>query len=215
MEIAILIFERITALDAIGPYEVLSRLPGARVRFAGKRQGVVRTDNQMLGIVADVALADVSSADVVLVPGGFGVRVLETDSDVLDWLRKIHESTRWTTSVCTGSLLLGAAGLLDGLEATTHWAYAEELERHGAHYVPRRSVATGKIITGAGVSAGIDLALSLAALLAGERVAQSIQLRIEYDPDPPFSAGSPRTAPSDVRESVLNALRRRNDAAVA
>ncbi|MCW2968400.1 MAG: glutamine amidotransferase [Solirubrobacteraceae bacterium] len=205
MQIAIPIYERFTALDAIGPYEVLSRLPGAAVTFVASRPGLIRTDNDMLGVQADAALADLPAPDVVVVPGGFGSRALLQDEELLDWLRAAHETSTWTASVCTGSLLLAAAGLLDGLEATTHWAARDTLERLGARYVERRVVEQGKIVMGAGVSAGIDMALTLAAKIAGDEVAQAIQLYIEYDPQPPFDSGSPAKAPASVLELARRA----------
>ena len=198
MEVAIPLFDRFTALDAVGPYEVLSRLPGATVTFVAKTPGIQRTDNGMLGIEASVALSDVPSPDVVVVPGGFGTRALLDDEEMLGWLRRVHETSTWTTSVCTGSLLLAAAGLLDGLEATTHWAVRDKLETLGARYVERRVVEQGKIVTAAGVSSGIDMGLVLAAKIAGDDVAQAIQLYIEYDPQPPFDSGSPSKAPPHV-----------------
>jgi putative intracellular protease/amidase len=205
MQIAIPIYERFTALDAIGPYEVLSRLPGATVTFVARRPGTIRTDNDMLGLQADAALADLPAPDVVVVPGGFGSRALLNDDELLGWLRAAHETSTWTTSVCTGSLLLAAAGLLDGLEATTHWTARDTLDRLGARYVQRRVVQQGKIVTAAGVSAGIDMALTLAAQIAGDEVAQAIQLYIEYDPQPPFDAGSPAKAPAAVLDLARRA----------
>jgi putative intracellular protease/amidase len=212
MDIAIPIFEGITALDAIGPYEVLSRLPGARARFVAITAGTYRTDNRQLALVADESLAAIPHPEVVLVPGGFGTRSLMTEPRLLDWLRAAHETSQWTTSVCTGSLLLAAAGILRGLEATTHWMSLERLAEFGARPVSRRVVEQGKVITAAGVSSGIDMALTLAARIAGDEVAQAIQLGIEYDPQPPFSAGSPRTAPPHVVESVRQRLRARLEA---
>jgi putative intracellular protease/amidase len=191
VQIAIPVFEGLTALDAIGPYEVLSRLPGASVVIAGVAgPGPVRTDNGMLGVVADVALSEVSDADVLVFPGGFGTRALMHDEAVLSWVRSVHERSEWTTSVCTGSLVLAAAGLLEGLKATTHWTQMELLESLGATPVSQRVVRQGKIVTAAGVSSGIDMALSLAALIAGDETARAIQLGIEYDPEPPFDSGS-------------------------
>ena len=198
MEVAIPLFDRFTALDAVGPYEVLSRLPGATVTFAAKSPGIQRTDNGMLAMEASVALSDIPAPDVLVVPGGFGTRALLEDEEMLGWVRQAHETSTWTTSVCTGSLLLAAAGLLDGLEATTHWAVRDKLETLGARYVERRVVEQGKIITAAGVSSGIDMALTLAAKIAGDDVAQAIQLYIEYDPQPPFDSGSPSKAPAHV-----------------
>jgi putative intracellular protease/amidase len=195
MQIAILIFDKLTALDAVGPYEVLSRLPGADLAFVAKQAGPKRTDTGALALTADLALSELRDPDIVLVPGGEGNRPLLGDEEVLDWVRGAHEASTWTTSVCTGSLVLGAAGVLDGRRATSHWAYREQLRSFGAEPVAERVVTDGKIVTAAGVSAGIDMALHLAALVAGDDVARAIQLGIEYDPDPPFDAGSPEKAP--------------------
>jgi putative intracellular protease/amidase len=200
VNIAILLYERLTALDAIGPYEVLSRLPGASVTFLAGEPGPVRTDNGMLTLLAERSIEDVEAPDIVLVPGGPGELAARTGGAVLDWLRAVHERTTWTTSVCTGSLILAAAGLLEGRRATSHWLALEELGRLGAVAVSERVVFDGKIVTAAGVSAGIDMALALAARIAGERVAQAIQLGIEYDPQPPFDAGAPHKAPAAVVE---------------
>lgn len=212
MDIAIPIFDGITALDAIGPYEVLARLPGARVRFVALSPGTYRTDNKQLGLVADDPLSAIPHPEIVLVPGGFGTRALMTETRLLDWIRTAHATSQWTTSVCTGSLLLAAAGVLKGLEATTHWGTLEQLAEFGARPVQRRVVEQGKVITAAGVSSGIDMALTLAARIAGDEVAQGIQLSIEYDPQPPFSSGSPRTAPPQVLERVRQRLRARLEA---
>ena len=200
--IAILIFDELTALDAIGPYEVLSRLPEAELRFVAKEPGVKRTDTGALGVEADLALAEMPDPDVVLVPGGQGNRPLMKDQEVLDWLRAVHEGTTWTTSVCTGALVLAAAGILDGRRATTHWAYMHRLEELGANPVKERVVEDGKVMSAAGVSAGIDMALTLAARMAGDTVAQAIQLGIEYDPDPPFDTGSPDKAPAELVDLI-------------
>jgi transcriptional regulator GlxA family with amidase domain len=206
MEIAVLAFNGMTALDAVGPAQVLALLPGARVHWTAAEPGPQRTDTGM-SIVAEHALADVPRPEIVLVPGGLDVRPVMSDPRVLEWLRTAHATTRWTTSVCTGALVLGAAGLLQGLRATTHWAMLDWLAKFGATPVAERVVVDGKIMTGAGVSAGIDMALRLAALIAGERVAQSIQLGIEYDPQPPY-AGSPAKAPADVVEAARRSLAR-------
>ncbi len=200
MNIAIVVFDRFTALDAIGPYEVLSRIPGAKVTFVGKERGPVRTDTTFLAVTADAALSEVDSADVLLVPGGPGQSDHMDDKELLDWLRRIDATTTWTTSVCTGSLLLGAAGLLDGLQATTHWLAMDELAQFGAEPTPERVVFQGKVVTAAGVSAGIDMALALVAKMLGDEVAQAIQLGIEYDPQPPFDAGAPSKAPEMIVE---------------
>lgn len=190
MLITVLAFDGVTALDAIGPYDVLSRLPGAKVQFAGIAVGEVRTDSGFLGIVVDVAIADVDRTDILLVPGGHGTRRLLTDDTVLDWVRSIHRTTQWTTSVCTGSLVLAAAGVLAGTDATTHWSRRHMLDELGARAVAERVVERGKVVTAAGVSAGIDMGLTLAARIAGDDVAKAIQLGIEYDPQPPFDCGS-------------------------
>jgi transcriptional regulator GlxA family with amidase domain len=202
VKIAILIFDRVTALDAVGPYEVLSRLPGAELSFVAKEAGPKRTDTGMLALSADLAIAELPDPDIVLVPGGEGNRPLMRDTEVLDWLRSAHRGSTWTTSVCTGALVLGAAGILDGLRATTHWAFRDVLTEFGAEPVAERVVVDGKVITAAGVAAGIDMALRLAALDVGEEFAQAIQLGIEYDPDPPFDTGSPEKAPAELVERV-------------
>jgi putative intracellular protease/amidase len=198
MDIAIPIFDGITALDAIGPYEVLSRLPDAQVHFIALEPGPKRTDNGMLALTADRSVADVPHPDVIVFPGGFGTRTLMNDEAMLAWVRAAHETSEWTTSVCTGALVLAAAGVLDGLEATTHWAVLEKLRELGANPVSRRVVEQGKVITAAGVSSGIDMALTLAARIAGEEIAQAIQLFIEYDPQPPFDSGSMQKAPPAI-----------------
>lgn len=200
MDIAILLFDRLTALDAVGPYEVLSRLPGATVTFVATEPGPKRTDTGRLALVADAALSDVPHPEIVLVPGGPGQVGAERDDAVLAWLRTAHETTTWTTSVCTGSLVLGAAGLLDGRRATTYWLALDELRRHGAVPTNERVVEDGKIMTAAGVSSGIDMALALAARIGGDELAQSLQLGIEYDPQPPFDAGSPHKAPAHITQ---------------
>jgi len=215
IEIAILLYDRFTALDAIGPYEVLSRLPGARVTFVATQPGPVRTDNGMLTILAERSLEQAHSPDIVLVPGGPGNVAARAGEQVLDWLRAADRVSTWTTSVCTGSLILAAAGLLDGKRATSHWLALEELRGLGAEPVAGRVVFDGKLVTAAGVSAGIDMALTLAARIAGETVAQAIQLGIEYDPQPPFDAGSPAKAPAEVVELLRAARCTRESEALA
>ncbi|MGN6274635.1 MAG: DJ-1/PfpI family protein [Solirubrobacterales bacterium] len=205
MKIAILIFDGLTALDAIGPYEVLRSAPGWEVEFVAKEAGEVRTDSGFLGLSADKAIAEVSDPDIVLVPGGKGNRPLLKDEEVLSWLRRVDERTTWTTSVCTGSLVLGAAGLLDGRRATCHWLFLERLREYGANPVGGRYVEDGKVVTAAGVSAGIDMALHLVSREMGSEFAQAIQLGIEYDPQPPFDAGSPDKAPPSIVEVVTAA----------
>ena len=205
MRIAIFLYDGMTALDAIGPYDVLRQLPGAEVVFVGDKAGIKRTEAQPLGLVADRAFGDVPSADVLVVPGGDQERVMR-DTATLEWIRRVHETTTWTTSVCTGSLILAAAGLLHGLRATTHWAVLDELREFGATPVSERVVEQGKIITAAGVSAGIDMALRLVARIAGDDVARGIQLGIEYDPAPPFDTGSPQKAPAYIVDLVRQTL---------
>ncbi len=203
MNIACLVFDQITLLDAVGPMEVLSRIPGAKVEFVAKKKEILQSNKSRFQLMPDCLLEEMDAADILVVPGGPGVRPLLEDSRVLDWVRRAHQSSQWTTSVCTGSLLLAAAGLLQGLPATTHWNALADLERFGASPVRERVVVNGKIVMGAGVSAGIDMALTLASLVAGEAVARAIQLRIEYDPKPPFDAGTP----DRVDEIVLDLAR--------
>jgi transcriptional regulator GlxA family with amidase domain len=198
MNIAIVLYDRFTALDAIGPYEVLSRLPGASLAFVAAEAGPVRTDNGMLTMLAEHSLDRTPRPDLVLVPGGPGEVAERAGGAVVDWLTETDRTSTWTTSVCTGSLILAAAGLLDGKHATSHWLALEELGRMGAQPVAERVVFDGKLVTAAGVSAGIDMALALAAKIAGDGVAQAIQLGIEYDPQPPFDAGSPAKAPAEI-----------------
>ena len=202
MQIAILVFPRLTALDAIGPYEVLSRIPGAELTFVALEPGEMRTDTGRLGITADASIDELAEPDVLVVPGGVGNRPLLRDERLLAWVRAVDEASTWTTSVCTGSLILGAAGLLEGKRATSHWAYRDELRAYGAEPVAERVVQDGKYVTAAGVSAGIDMGLTLAAQLTHEDVAKAIQLGIEYDPEPPFDAGSPEKAGDDLVELV-------------
>jgi putative intracellular protease/amidase len=207
MNIAILLYDRFTALDAVGPYEVLSRLPEASLTFVAREAGPVRTDNGMLTVVAECAMDDAEPPDILLVPGGPGEVAARAGGPALDWVRSVHETSTWTTSVCTGSLILAAAGVLAGKRATSHWLAFDELRRLGAEPVEERVVFDGKIVTAAGVSAGIDMALALAAEVAGEQVAQAIQLGIEYDPQPPFDAGSPAKAPAELVEALRSMSR--------
>jgi transcriptional regulator GlxA family with amidase domain len=200
MDIVIVLYDRFTALDAIGPYEVLSRLPGASLRFIAAERGPVRTDNGMLTLLAEHTLADAPHPDILLVPGGPGEVAARAGGPVLDWLRNAHRTTTWTASVCTGSLVLAAAGLLDGRRATSHWLALDQLAALGAEPVSERVVFDENIVTAAGVSAGIDMALALAERIAGRQVAEAIQLGIEYDPQPPLHAGSPATAPAEIVE---------------
>ena len=210
VEIAILLFDGITALDAVGPYEALAMLPEAHVRFVAPERGAKRAArNGSLALVADHTLSEVARPDIIVVPGGPGEETIRRDPNVLGWLRAAHETSRWTTSVCTGALTLAAAGFLDGVEATTHWSSMDDLAALGAKPVSERVVIRGKVITAAGVSAGIDMALRLAQLEAGDDIAMAIQLVLEYDPQPPFDAGSPAKAPAHVMEMLADRRRRR------
>ena len=196
MKTTILLYDRMTALDAVGPYEALSRLPGNEVLFVADRAGPVRTDTGFLSLVADASLDEAPEADIVLVPGGFAPPL--QPGPVLDWLRAADAASTWTTSVCVGSLILGAAGLLTGRKATSHWMTLDNLTAYGAVPTAERVVLDGKYATAAGVSAGIDLALTLLGEIAGPEAAMAVQLGIEYDPAPPFEAGSPAKAPDPI-----------------
>ena len=210
-QVAIPVFPRFTALDAVGPYEVLQRIPSTEVVFVGHRRGEVRTENGMLGVICDATFDEVAAPDVVVFPGGIGTRVLVDDETIRGWLQAVHSGTTFTTSVCTGALLLAGAGLLDGLTATTHWRAADELNRLGARYVPERVVEhlPQRIITAAGVSSGIDMALRLVELLFDRVAAQAAQLLIEYDPQPPFGAGALAKADEATRARAREFLRSR------
>jgi putative intracellular protease/amidase len=198
MRIAILLFDRFTALDAVGPYQVLSSLPGAEVIFAGERTGPVTDETGSLSLVAEATLPEVPRPDIVVVPGGPGQKAYMSDGPVHEWLRAADETTDWTTSVCTGSLILAAAGLLAGRRATSHWLALGELSQLGVAATGERVVFDGKYVTAAGVSSGIDMGLALAGRIAGDETAQAIQLGIEYDPQPPYDAGSPDKAPAGI-----------------
>lgn len=200
MKIAALVFDKITVLDIVGPTELLSWVPGAEISWVAARPGALRAEPTGLALAVTKTIDDVSAADVLVVPGGPGVRLLLKDEKVLDWVRRMHKAAAWTTSVCTGSLLLGAAGLLKGLQATTHWNSAAVLESFGAKYVERRVVPQGRIVTAAGVSSGIDMALWLVGEVAGREAAEAAQLCIEYDPQPPYHMGAPSKASAAVLE---------------
>ena len=211
-EIVIPLFPNFTALDAIGPYEVLQRIPDFDITFIGHERGVVRSDNSMLGIEIDGTFEDHPQPDMLVFPGGVGTRALMHDERVLDWVRKAHETTTFTTSVCTGSLVLAAAGLLDGLTATTHWSTLDTLAEHGAIPTSDRVVEhlDRRIITAAGVSSGIDMALRLVEVLVDRTAAEACQLMIEYDPQPPFDSGSTAKASEDVVIRVIEYAQHRN-----
>ena len=206
LRIAIPLFDRVTALDAIGPYEVLQRLPGATVTFVGAEKGEIRTDNGFLGLTVDATFDELPDPEIIVVPGGVGTRALmDGDPPIHAWLRTAHETTTFTTSVCTVSLLLGAAGLLEGLTATTHWGAYDNLEQLGATPTGQRVVEhlDRRIITAAGVSSGIDMALRLSELLFDDVAAKAMQLMVEYDPQPPFDAGSVEKAGDEVMARLI------------
>ena len=210
MEIAVALFEQVTALDAVGPYEVLQRLPGAEVRFVGHRRGEVRTDNGFLGLTIDCTFDEVSNPDILLIPGGVGTRPLVHDEVILNWIRNAHETSQFTTSVCTGSLVLAAAGLLKGRKATTHFSARPLLSKYGATPCEDRVVQEGKIITAAGVSSGIDMALELAELLTDATTSKALQLLIEYDPQPPHDAGALHKVDASVLRRVQELSKNKN-----
>lgn len=198
MQIVIPLFGRFAPLDAVGPYQVLVHLPGATVTFAAQQRGGVSDSKGTFTLQAQASFAEVPHPDVILVPGGSGEADQPSSGPLEDWLLEADKTSTWTTSVCTGSLILARAGLLEGREATSNWQALEELERLGVKALRERYVFDGKYVTAAGVSAGIDMALALAARIAGDDVAMAIQLGIEYDPRPPFNAGSPETAPAHL-----------------
>ena len=207
MQIAIGLYEGFTALAAIGPYAVFTQMPDTTVVLCADRTGRGSDDTGLLRLDIEHTFAEVPNPDVVLVPGGLITRRLAAEGGpIVDWLRTIHPTTTYTTSVCTGALLLGAAGVLDGRQATTHWLAAEHLRPHGAEPRAQRVVFDGKVVTGAGVSAGSDLALTLVGELQGPEIAQAIQLGIEYDPQPPYDAGAPQKAPPAIRDAVTEAM---------
>ena len=215
LDIVFYLYPGMTALDAIGTYEVMRAMPSATVKFAAKERGAVRMDSQMLTLQADFAIREIEATDILVLPGG-GTTVREIqDKALLDWVRKIHEKSKYTTSVCTGSFILAAAGLLKGLEATTHWRGMPFLAQFGAKPTHHRVVRQGKIITAAGVSAGIDMALSLAAIEYGDEMAKMIQLAIEYDPQPPFNSGSVDKASPEIVEKVTAYLEENSRRAAA
>jgi putative intracellular protease/amidase len=205
LHVAIPLFPRFTALDAVGPYEVLQRIPTLDVTFIGQQRGEFRSENGMLGRVADATFEELTAPDIIVFPGGVGTRPLVQDEKVLEWVRHAHATSRFTTSVCTGSLVLAAAGLLNGLTAATHWSCHPELEALGAVPVAERVVEhlDNRLITAAGVSSGIDMALRLTELLVDRTAAEAMQLMIEYDPQPPFDAGSLDKADAAVVTRVM------------
>jgi transcriptional regulator GlxA family with amidase domain len=203
MQIAIAAYPGMTALDAVGPYEVFAHLPGAEVVVCAAHRDEVQDDHGGLHLRIEHTFDEIDRPQVVLVPGGLGTRRLIRDGHpVIEWIRSVHPTTTYTASVCTGALLLGAAGLLAGRRATTHWTAYDALRLFGADATEQRVVEDGTVITAAGVSAGIDLALTLVARLTGPDIARAIQLGIEYAPQPPFDSGTPSTAPAGIVEVV-------------
>jgi transcriptional regulator GlxA family with amidase domain len=202
--VALVLYPGFTALDIVGPFQTLVNVPGLDVFFVSEVAGDVTDDTGRLTLKATKAFDEVPNPDVVVVPGGLHVRTATVDDPVVHWLRKVHPTTNWTTSVCTGAVYLALAGLLEDIASTTHWAFYDRLESLGAHPTEQRVVVVGKIITGAGVSAGIDMGLTLVSFLVNDDVAKMVQLSIEYDPHPPFDTG----APSKVSPQMLKATRR-------
>ncbi len=213
MQIAIPLYPEFTSLDAMGPYQVLQHVPGVDLRLCAVERGRLTDEAGLLHLEIEHTLDELDRPDVVVVPGGTITRRLaHAGHPVVEWLRTVHPTTSWTTSVCTGALLLGAAGILDGLTATTHWSAYDDLASFGASPTDRRVVVEGKVITAAGVSSGIDMALTLAAELVGPETAQGIQLGIEYDPQPPFDAGNPSRVDPAIRELVAAVMGARAEA---
>ena len=206
MRIAIGIYDRFTSLDAMGPFQVLSGLPDAEVTFVAAHAGPVVDESGFLTVTARASFDELPDPDVLLVPGGTITGTLVPDHPIVAWIARAHRTTTWTTSVCTGALLLAGAGVLRGIDATTHWGALDELARLGANPVRERVVRRGKIVTAAGVSAGIDMALTLAAEIAGPEFARTMQLMMEYDPQPPFDAGSPAKAGPQLVDRALTAM---------
>jgi transcriptional regulator GlxA family with amidase domain len=201
LTIAILLFENYTALDIIGPYEILSKLPGTRILLVGTEKKEYK-DMYGLRIIADNSFNEISHADVLLIPGGFGIDNLIKDQAVIEWIKKIDITSQWTVAVCSGSILLAAAGLLNGKNCTTHWRRKQQLREYNVNVKDERYVQDGKFVTSAGVSAGIDMALYLVSKIAGDQLAKMIQLGIEYDPHPPFDCGSPQKISTELLDRL-------------
>jgi transcriptional regulator GlxA family with amidase domain len=207
MQIAIGLYPGFTALDAIGPYAVFTNVPGVDVVVCADRKGALADESDLLHFDLMRTFDEVPEPDILLVPGGLITRRIAAEGGpIVDWIRAAHETTTYTTSVCTGALLLGAAGVLDGLPATTHWVAYDHLRSYGAEPTEQRVVIEGKVATAAGVSAGIDLALTLVDRLHGAEVAQAVQLGIEYDPQPPHDTGAPSKAPAEIRDLVSSVI---------
>lgn len=201
LEIAILLFDDYAALDVVGPYEVLSKIPNSTIHMVAVKPGLYK-DAKGLQISADYSLKEIMSPDILIIPGGFGIDSLLNNQEVIEWVQNVHKTSRWTVSVCSGALLLGAAGILKDCKATTHWNRKAQLAKYGVNVQNERYIKDGKIITSAGVSAGIDMSLYLLSLVVSENFAKAIQLGIEYDPKPPFDAGSPEKAPKEMVDRI-------------
>jgi transcriptional regulator GlxA family with amidase domain len=204
MKTAFVLYDRFTALDIVGPFQALVDVPGIDACFVAERVGPVRDHTGRLSLTATATFDEVTAPDIVVVPGGFADATATVDHPVVRWLRRVHPTTKWTTSVCTGSIFLALAGILEGLEATCHWAVKDRLATFGARPTGRRVVRQGKVITAAGVSSGIDMGLALVAEIYGENMGRAIQLAIEYDPQPPFDAGSPEKAGPELVAMVTS-----------
>jgi transcriptional regulator GlxA family with amidase domain len=215
MNVAFYLYPRFTALDWIGPHEVFNSVPDIECITVAETAGPVPNEAGNIEIIATHARDDVDSTDILLIPGGYGTRPLIEDEPTLDWVRAIHETTTYTTSVCTGALVLAAAGLLDGLPATTHWFERDLLGELGAKPVPDRVVEQGKVVTAAGVSSGIDMALRLVQRIYGDEASQAVQLGIEYDPQPPFDCGALEKADPQIAEAVKTVMKAAQEKALA
>jgi transcriptional regulator GlxA family with amidase domain len=215
MQVAYLLYDRFTALDITGPHDVFNSVPDVESIFVGEEAGPYRNESDTLSLVADKSIHEVTEPDILVVPGGYGTRKLLEHEPLLDWIRAVDRETTWTTSVCTGALLLAAAGLLEGRSATTHWMSRETLNGLGAEPVTERVVFDGKYVTGAGVSSGIDMALTLVERNYGPEMAQAVQLGIEYDPQPPQDAGAPEKAPKEIVDLVAAVFTAREAAALS
>ncbi|QGG53814.1 DJ-1/PfpI family protein [Lysinibacillus pakistanensis] len=204
MEVTIMLYDGITALDAIGPYEVFAATQQCNVKFVAKKKGIIKLDSKMGYLHADYSFSEITSADILVVPGCSPPNYKDpmNDEGTLNWIRKMHNTSKWTTSVCNGSLILGAAGLLNDVEATSHWGSFDILQSLGAIPTEERVVRQGKIVTAAGISSGIDMALQLVAWEFGEDLSRGVQLILEYDPQPPFDTGSIKKAPAPLIENI-------------
>ena len=209
LKIAILLFDDFTALDVVGPYEVLSKIPNSKVYMVAVKPGLYK-DIKGLQISADYSLKDIGNPDILIIPGGFGIDSLLNNQEIISWLQDAYISSKWTVSVCSGALLLGAAGILKDCKATTHWNRKEQLAKYGANIQNERYFKDGKIITSAGVSAGIDMSLYLLSLVVNENYAKAVQLGMEYDPQPPFDSGSPEKAPEEIVDKIRQSNKTNN-----